>query len=74
MKFSNFLKFQKPLLCVMLALARSPALRAQAFAQGNVLNLHAAAQSSGEARRRRRFRAAARPALRLSRQQQHAFG
>jgi len=38
MKFSNFLKFQKPLLCALLALALSPALRAQAFAQGNVLN------------------------------------
>src|SRR6476661_6799255 len=38
MKFSNFLKFQKPLLCALLLLALSPALRAQAFAQGNVLN------------------------------------
>lgn len=42
MKFSNFLKCQKLLLCVTLALtlvlALSPALRAQAFAQGNVLN------------------------------------
>ena len=38
MKFSNFLKFQKPLLCLLLALAPSPVLRAQAFAQGNVLN------------------------------------
>ena len=38
MRLSNFLRTPKPLLCLALALACSPALRAQAFAQGNVLN------------------------------------
>src|SRR5579862_4652447 len=38
MRLSNFFRTPRALLCVTLALACLPALRAQAFAQGNVLN------------------------------------